>query len=224
MNVTETAQNYGIPALIALGVTLLLQLLKSNRIPVTIPPRWRPWVAMLLAMVGTVAAGVAQGLPIGQALAQGLGSGLTSIGLFEAAATVTPTPTPAEKLKTSVERGETSLEELYETMKDVKPSRGPGIGPTIAGGMLFALVAFGCAGLPPEAAKGVEDISRGVSRADEGSRELYAFALSLCPDDACQAKLERLADPVIDGFQAIRIAWCAIKPDAEGCDATDGAK
>jgi hypothetical protein len=92
----------------------------------------------------------------------------------------------------------------------------------LAGGMLFALVAFGCGGLPPEVAKGVEDISQGVSKADEGSRELYAFALSLCPDDACQAKLERLADPMIDGFQAIRVAWCAIKPDAEGCDEPTG--
>lgn len=88
-----------------------------------------------------------------------------------------------------------------------------------AGLALTALTVTGCKGtISPEAAKGLEDLSHGVSKADESARGFYAYALSLCEDDACQAKLKELAAPMIDGFQVIRAAWCMIKPEAETCN------
>ena len=83
---------------------------------------------------------------------------------------------------------------------------------------------IGCAGLPPEVAKSVEDISVGVQQADEGSRELYALALSLCDyaprPEECADKVKAASMPVRKGFGIVRVAYCAIKPSEPLCKET----
>lgn len=82
----------------------------------------------------------------------------------------------------------------------------------------------GCAGLPPEVAKSVEDISLGVQEADEGSRAFYELALSLCEyapkPEECAAKMKAASMPVRKGFGIIRVAYCSIKPDEPDCKET----
>lgn len=79
----QILQQYSVPTLIAFGVLLVIQLLKSEKIPITIPARLQPLAAVGLALVAAIATGVAQGKPIGQALVDGLMGGIGSTGLFE---------------------------------------------------------------------------------------------------------------------------------------------
>lgn len=83
---------------------------------------------------------------------------------------------------------------------------------------------IGCGGLLPEIAKGVEDISVGVQQADEGSRELYTLALSLCDyapkPDECADKVKSASMSVRKGFGIVRVAYCTIKPSEPLCKET----
>lgn len=183
----EAAKNYGVPGLIALAVMLVVQLVKSDKIPIDIPPRARPWVAMGLALASAIAAGIAQGLPAGQAISQGLIAGLSSIGLFETAATV--------------------------KKKDDGTPPSSSAGPLI-GGMLFALLAFGCS-----ATKVVNTAIDAANIAAE--RETQAaplldrwctkplLALSKQPEgearDKEQATIEKRCDPPELAYREVRM-------------------
>lgn len=148
----QALKTYSVPMAIALVVMLLVQLVKSDKIPIDIPARARPWVAIGLALAAAIATRVIQGIDVGAAVIEGLGAGLTSIGIFEAGSSVKPGAPPAPPAPPSDRDAKTD------------PPAAPPADPPLASRVLwitdpflfggpvrvlfsiaFALLAFGCA-------------------------------------------------------------------------------
>lgn len=130
----DPVQTYTPMAIIAVAVTLLIQLLKSDKIPITIPPRFQPLAAVVFSLIAMVSTRIAQGLPVGRAVFEGLLAAMGAVGIFEASSSITKPPSdpPAPKPPTSA-------------LPPEGPYRQSGDGALrVAISMLFALVAFGC--------------------------------------------------------------------------------
>lgn len=67
-------------ALCALLIGFIVRLLKSDTtLPVTVPAKWRPWIAMGLGLVGGILEHVANGTAWGEAVTAGLLAGALPI-------------------------------------------------------------------------------------------------------------------------------------------------
>lgn len=198
----DALKTYSVPALIALAVMLLIQLVKSDKIPITIPPRARPWVAIGLALASAIATRVAQGFPLGQAVAEGLGAGLGAVGLFEAGASLAP----------------------KDEQKSEPPKAPPG-SLIMMLSMLFALVAFGC-GAAEKVQHVVQMSSEVIARAEPCLVVQYEAqqedCLKLEPVDEARACVDRVKatwKPIVDALVELRTVRCEIEP--EKCEAKE---
>lgn len=124
---------YSVPAIFALGIMLLIYLLKSKRTPINIPPTWQPLVATGTGLALLIATRIAQGFTVGRAIFDGLLAGLGAVGMSEVVkqAKGPPSDPPAPKPPSSA-------------LPPNDPYRANGGLLRVAFSMLFALVAFDC--------------------------------------------------------------------------------
>jgi hypothetical protein len=71
------------PMVAAALIWMVVRALKSERIPLDVPARARPWVALGLGVIAGACESVLGGVPLGDALLAGLGAGLAASGLHE---------------------------------------------------------------------------------------------------------------------------------------------
>jgi len=82
-NITEQAAAGGHVALAALAVWMLVALVKSDKIPINIPPAARPWLAFALGQTYAVLAAVVGGVRWELAVVEGLFAALGAVGTQE---------------------------------------------------------------------------------------------------------------------------------------------
>lgn len=138
----ETFQ-YSLPAIFALGIMLLIYLLKSERIPINIPAAWQPLVATATGLGLLIATRIAQGFTIGRAIFDGLLAGLGAVGMSEVVKQAKGPPSdppPPPKAPGSSLPKDDPLKTSGGTLRvfvDWPVARA-------GAAMLFALLAFGC--------------------------------------------------------------------------------
>jgi hypothetical protein len=76
MDQAETLALYG---LVAFAVGGAVRAIKSDRIPFSVPPPWRPVLAVSLGLIGGGFAAAATGAPAKEAILGGLGAGALAI-------------------------------------------------------------------------------------------------------------------------------------------------
>lgn len=171
----DPVQTYTPLAIIAVAVTLLIQLLKSDKIPITIPPRFQPLAAVVFSLIAMIATRIAQGLPVGRAVFEGLLAAMGAVGIFEASSSITKPPSdpPAPKPPTSA-------------LPPEGPYRQSGDGALrVAISMLFALVAFGCSSVAV-----VDGAVTAANLAAKGERMATPILDKLCAEPMTALALE----------------------------------
>lgn len=210
---TQQALKVTFPVLIALGVLFLIQMAKSDVIPFSIPPRWRPMAAVVLGLSGTVATQVAMGRNWAQALMDGFMGGVGAVGLYELGSRMgakpgnPPTP-PQDGPKKGPEDAETPKPST-ETPKGhpEPPSEAARWLSTERWGayILVTLIAFGCSPSQQAIQAGIAD---GIA---SGANAGLPSLLSTYKAEG-DAEIERAKDrPEAEtGLEKVRAKWAPV--------------
>jgi membrane associated rhomboid family serine protease len=75
----DQGQTLALYGLIAFAVGGAVRVIKSDRIPINVPPAWRPVLAVALGLIGGGFAAAATGTPAKEAILGGLGAGAVAI-------------------------------------------------------------------------------------------------------------------------------------------------
>lgn len=214
---------YAWPVTIALIVLALIQLVKSDKVPITIPSRARPWVALTLGILGGAAAAIVAGRPLLEALITGITGGTGSIGLFELGNSVKapspPPPGPSDQERPTEPPAppRPDLPQASRTLWITDPFLfgGP---VKVAFGLLFALVAFGC-GAVEKVQHVVQMSSEVIARAEpclviqyEAQQEDCLKLESVDEARACVARVKATWKPIVDALVELRTVRCEIEP------------
>lgn len=179
-------------AILALLVWCTVAFLKSDHVPVFIPPRARPILALVLGQVFAGLTAVMGGMSWPAALATGLLATMSAIG----------------------------VQEIKNALKPSKPLEPP-TGPVATSGVVvLALLAFaaltGC-GLPAKVETALE-ASRDVAVfAESCAVEAQGLALDRCETEVCRAEVKAAFVPIADALDLLHGLWCGLSPTSEGC-------
>ncbi len=191
-------------------VWLLVRFAKDPATPGIVPPRWRPLLALALALViGGLESIVRSGLTW-PAFMEGLQNGFMAAGgavflLQEVfirgllGGKTEPPPGPAPSAKT-----------------------GTGAVTTIFMGALCLLLTSGCAGGSGQADRTIGAISESIRPLDDQLHAAFNRELGACGDEACLVRVKKEWTPIIETMAKIREAWCTIK--ASDCDDANGQR
>jgi hypothetical protein len=201
------------PMVAAALIWLVVRALKSERIPLNVPARARPWVALGLGVVAGVCESVLGGVALGDALLAGLGAGLAASGLHES-------------LVESLRHGREPLSIPPPALVDPpRESRRPppGDGPSSGtGGVTITIMALALAGCgasgPIREVEALAHSARDVAQV----AEVCAFnakeaEMAKCHDDRCKAEVLARYAPLADMLDRLHSAWCTVSPESEGC-------
>jgi hypothetical protein len=189
----QLAKDHSWPLLAAIVVGFLVRLVKEERVPINVAPRFRPLLAVALGMVSAICEAVILKTPILTAAIGGFGSAVIAIG------------------------GHDVLVEAIFGGKEpsVKASGG------VVGLVIMALVAMsqsGCAA-KRDLEKALDTSVVIIDRAEPCFVGMQQAELRQCePDNAeCIQRVKDRWSPVADALDAYRAFLCGISPDAEGC-------
>jgi hypothetical protein len=175
-------------ALAALVIWSLVSLLKSDRIPIDIPPRLRPWLAFALGQTFAVLEVVLQGTPARQAVIQGVYATVLAIGGQELGGAAGPAI-------------------LGALRKGAPPAL-----------LLCLTVIVGCSGATAELQQFAEASRDIIEAADPCFVAQQEKQLEDCrKDPACVARVLEVWRPIKKAINVANAIWCARMPDAEGC-------
>lgn len=185
------------PIVAAIVVGFLVRLVKSDKIPIDVPPRFRPLLAVGLGVVSAICEAVIMGTPVVQAAIGGLASAIAAIG------------------------GHDVLIEAIFGGKEpsVKASGG------VVGGILAAILALsqasGCAAYADEMKKlesGLVVANEAVLALEACSASSVAHSLKACEqltgDDRVQCV--EMVDQASEGVRRVVEAWRHIRCDVLG--------
>lgn len=207
------------PMVAAAAIWLFVRAMKSERIPIDIPARVRPWVAIGLGVASGAAEAFIAGQPLVEALVVGAGAGLMASGFHES-------------FVESARRGHEPLSVRPPALLDApRESRrpppdddlgGPKAPPSIVTLSILVLTFAGCAGLGCGGAaakfEAVAHSARDVAVVAEAcSFAAKEQAMAECKTDACKADVLRKYAPIADVLDAFNESWCAVEPGVEGC-------
>jgi hypothetical protein len=202
------------PMVAAALIWLVVRALKSERIPLDVPARARPWVALGLGVIAGACESVLLGVPMFDALLAGLGAGLAASGLHESL---------VESLRHGREPLSIPPPALVDAPRESRrppPGDGPPSGPKAPPGiMLFALALAGCgASGPIREVEALAHSARDVAQV----AEVCAFnakeaEMAKCHDDRCKAEVLARYAPLADMLDKFHAAWCTVSPESEGC-------
>lgn len=175
-------------ALAALVIWSLVSLLKSDRIPIDIPPRLRPWLAFGLGQTFAVLEVVLQGTPARQAVIQGIYATVLAIGGQELGGSAGPA--------------------ILGALKRGAP-------PAL---LLFVSVLVGCSGATAEVARYAEASRDILAAAEPCFVAQQQAQLEACKaDEACLARVSDVWGPIKRSLTVAHDVWCTLAPESEGC-------
>lgn len=177
-------------ALAALVIWVLVTLAKSAWIPVEVPPRARPILALGLGQVFTVLVAVVDGASAGQAVVSGLVASALAIAAQEAGSAFKGSQPPGSA-------GSALL--------------------LIALAGAAAGLSTGCGG-SQELAKYAEAGRDIAARAEPCLVAQKAMDESQCGTDAaCLATVKETYGKLADALDLMHSTWCKVSPQSEGC-------
>jgi hypothetical protein len=175
-------------ALAALVIWVLISVLKSNAVPINIPPRVRPWLALLLGQAYAVLVVMLQGTPAREAIVQGAVATVLAIGGQELGGSAGPAI-------------------LGALRKGAPPAL-----------LLFLAVSVGCSGATAEVARYAEASRDILAAAEPCLVAQQQQQLEACKaDEACLARVSEVWGPIKRSLSVAHDVWCSLAPESEGC-------
>lgn len=175
-------------ALAALLVWALIAVLKRDDVPIPLPPRARPFVALALGQVYGVLEAVVGGMPWRAAVLRGLVVAVSAIGLHEVVSKARPAGEPSSTPK-------------------------PPPLPLLA----LTLALAGCAGQKAQLESALEATRDIAAVAHPCLVAQQEQLVEQCQDEACKAKVRESFEPIADAFEVLHELWCGLSPESEGC-------
>lgn len=234
METTQQVAKVGLPIVLALFSLLVIEVCKSDAVPINIPAKWRPLSATVLGLATTFASQVAMGALLAQALVTSLLTGLGSVGAYELVTKLTGSAKKPPGAPQTPQDG----------------SKGPDAGKPPSDGLggparwllaaTFALVAVGCGGIPLEKWEKVMGIVRDSSTLLTISepcimkkRQLELEDCLAKPTDdgrrACTVDVQARWKGTVELLGTVRDGRCSLEPekcpeeDASSSSSTGGA-
>lgn len=206
---------YAWPVAIATIVLALIQLVKSDKIPITIPARAKPWVALGLGILGAGAAAIISGRSVLEAILTGIAGGAAAPGLFDLGATIKSPPSapPSDQERPTDPPAQPPADPPMG--EDVTPRTGGAARLALA--MIFALVAFGC-GAGADVMRVVRVSSEVIVRAEPCLVAQYEAQQMACLDlpfddqQTCIDGVREAWKPIVEALGELRDARCSIEP------------
>jgi hypothetical protein len=171
----------------ALAVWVLVSVLKSDRVPINVPPAVRPWLALVLGQVYAVLSAVVLGQPWGAAVVDGLLATTLAVTGQELGSSVTRLPPPPPSvlpllLTVAALGGLTSCGGAQQVTRLAEAARD------------VAVVAEPC----------LVEVQRAELRTCEG-------------EAGCEGMVRQRWAPVAAALDVLHDAWCGLSPESEGC-------
>lgn len=185
-------------AVAALVVWLLTAYFKSDKFPIDVPPRVRPFLALGLAQSYASLAAIVGGKPVADSVIDGLLVGAVAIASQEAGK---PLSGPVQSAVAAV----------GEFLKGLFKKGGAGMS-------VFLLFVLSSCVDKSKIEAGLNGAVEFHDRAAPCLMSMYANDLANCAgNDACMAQVHDVYGKAIDGSNAFRMLICAIDKSAEGC-------
>lgn len=180
------------PIVAAFVVGAIVRLVKSDKVPVNVPSRWRPLLALALGVLSGAAEAVIAGTQWPDALLGGVISALVASGGHEV------------------------------IIEAIRGGREVGAPPAPPAAMVLLLVLaptlHGCGASMKDAAAALNAANTIATAAEPCLVSQRAALLAQCGGDAtCEAAVREKFSALADAYDVLHGAWCVLVPDAEGC-------
>lgn len=189
----SAVRDHAWPIVAAVVIGGLVRMVKSDAIPINVPARWRPVLALGLGLASGACDAIIRGTSWQEALGMGLLSSFVAMGGHDVL-----------------------IEALRGGAEVSAPKAGGGAAVFIVAVLSAAL--SGCAGGLQDAATALnaaDDIATEAQPclAAERKRLLEQCGVDLVCQETVKARFAEIAD----AYDALHGAWCLLVPDAEGC-------
>ncbi len=222
---TGIRDKWDLIALFGAFAAFCVRVIKDPKVPIPLPPRYRPLLGMLVGIICQAFLSWSEGESYKQALVNGLMTGVmaTIIHVYGFGAAMGGKELPLPFLKLC----------RPSPGDDGDPPKKPGGPPPFTTMMLglMALILTGCADFQ-KLDKAFQEMSAEVRPLDDSARAAYEFNLTVCglligkeTQDTCFQKADEAFAPIRKGMQKIRKVWCEAKPEDPDCkNEKDGVK
>jgi hypothetical protein len=199
MDVVALFREHKFTVLAGILIFFLVRVVKDERIPIPITPRWRPALAVGLGVLVVLSEALLSGASWAEAGEVGAGAAVGAILLHV--------------FGIEVLRGGKEL-----PIPGLANRNGPPAPP--AGLAMFALVLLlsGCAELAKPARqidRGIEILTVDVPQSEPAALKLQKRALVSCKDEACVSEVEAEGKPLFDMYEGVRAWTCDVAPSEE---------
>lgn len=189
----SAVRDHAWPIVAAVVIGGLVRMVKSDAIPITVPARWRPVLALGLGLASGACDAIIRGTDWHEALGMGLLSSFVAMG------------------------GHDVLIEALRGGAEVSAPKAGGGALALIVAVLSAALS-GCAGGLQDAANALNAANDIATEAQpcliaERDRQIKNCGF----DVRCQSAVDVRFDAIADAYDIFKAAWCTVAPESDGC-------
>ncbi len=192
-DIIEAIKAHAWPIVAAVVIGGLVRMVKADTIPINVPPRWRPVLALGLGLVSGACDAIIRGTAWQEALGMGLLSSFVAMG------------------------GHDVLIEALRGGQEVSAPKAGGSALAVVVAVLSAALSGCGASLKDagDAMNAANDIASAAQPCLVAERDRLIKECGV--DLRCQEIVNARFDEIAKAYDLFHESWCALVPDAEGC-------